>query len=307
METDQRGPSEILLKLFILQLSTAIAVGHLGSLQQLSATEHCVSVVGTILYPIVPVMDVFWESVLPGTIDYRKNFLKGSLGYKLGCIAGAIARSHEDGNQDENRRVIRVPPAMVRRIGIKYMDWKWVGRLVVLLAYMAQVVATILLLARRLAIVGIVGSWIDLRAFLCAIGGLFIALQSLILHFTGPYAALTPGAGEPEASVVKFGFATHAQIYVIALMANLKFVYWVMGMFLLYYALLWGVLGTFVWFSEHGWTKSSMALFCVLLLLWAIGVASPLYEIVLIRSQFSQTGNTGWRWKDPLSDRLWVF
>jgi hypothetical protein len=170
---------------------------------------------------------------------------------------------------------------------------------------MAQVVATILLLARRLAIVGIVGSFIDLRAFLCAIGGLFIALQSLILHFTGPYAALAPGAGEPGEYMVKFCSAINAQIYVIALVA--KSGYWVMGMYLLYSALQIGAMGTGVWFDKHGWENSSTASISMLSLLWAIGIASPLYEIVLIRSQFSQTGKTSWRWKDPLSDRLWVF
>jgi hypothetical protein len=51
-ESDEtRTMGQVLLKLFVLQFSIALAAGHLGSLRKLEGLDHAFFVILTILYP----------------------------------------------------------------------------------------------------------------------------------------------------------------------------------------------------------------------------------------------------------------
>jgi hypothetical protein len=84
-----RTVDQVLLKLFVLQFSVAVAAGHLGSLRKLEGPDHALFVVRTILYLFTPFVDLL---VNAGTIlfDRIQRPGHGAL-YVLHCIVDAPA------------------------------------------------------------------------------------------------------------------------------------------------------------------------------------------------------------------------
>jgi hypothetical protein len=122
---------QVLLRLFVLQFSMAVAAGHLGSLRKLPGRSHAWFVVRAILYPFSPILELLWDAVRLSR-DRKQRPGNGAL-YVLNCIAGAPAVYQSTVicpliQVDEHNAYLRA------EIELERYSWKWVGRFVLLIA-----------------------------------------------------------------------------------------------------------------------------------------------------------------------------
>ena len=178
--TNLRAPGGILLRLFILKLSVCIATSHLGSLRHMPRPHHIWFVIATVIYPLTPAVDfvfnfirTFWNVKV-----YRQRL--GEWQYILDSIAGVYSNESPGATR---LQLSCVQSSRLRNAGGDESYLK-IGRVIVVLAFVAQVVATLFLLIRRINIVGIHGFHPDEHALYCAISGLAVAFQSLMIQCT---------------------------------------------------------------------------------------------------------------------------
>jgi len=177
--TNMRTPGGILLKLFILKFAVATATGYLGSLRRMPTDYHYAFVLWSIALPLVPAIDFAFNIVLTS-----RNVIIGrerELNYILGSLAG-VYWIEDDPHSEERHQI-----GFLNRSDLQHLrddiSLKTV-RVLVVLGFTAQVIATLFLLIRRINIVGIFGFAPDEHALLSVVSGLAVAFETLAIQFT---------------------------------------------------------------------------------------------------------------------------
>ena len=308
-----RTNGDILLKLFILKLSVGIATGHLGSLRRMPRRHHMWFVVASLLFPLTPLVDFVFNVLRTAwnvAVDREREWK-----YILGAIGGMYTTANPSSS-------VRLPLIYIRSSHLQNegggsKSYLQIGRLIVLLAFTAQVIATLFLLIRRIENVGIGGFHPDEHALYCAISGLAVAVESLILQCTEQEWTVS----EPYVSfeIMRSSVDDFAEQHWLLVTVASSLITWVI---LLVYTYLnfWAAfsLSFLAWLAVafecevfRGWKieKWFRFLFGKLGIRYA-GLGGWIWlvvEYVWFLPWCKNLGNVDSSWSDPLSDKLFVF
>jgi hypothetical protein len=304
----QRQPGQIVLNLFIIQIACAVAVGHLGSLRNMPSDYHARLVICSIFIPVLPVVDMFAD------IDMalrQKRVRHGRWRYFLACLAGANAVYCDETGEGKRQPLVDLDPTDVERTETwNRYNVKWIARIVVLLAFLAQILATLFLSIRRIIMVGIYSQLpIDSRVLVLGVSGLIVGLTSLMIQFGGEWRMRVR---QPIERQKKFkyilGTAMFLHFSIISLTLKGLGIVWVtstLAIFVVFLFLL--CLGGCLKLRIDKELVQMCTLYFVYC--WTLAGFSALFnEILFTWSEFYSLNSTAnWRWEDPLIGNLWVF
>ena len=199
-----------------------------------------------------------------------------------------------------------------------------IGSNAVLLAFFAQVSATLYLVVRRAFIAGILFSPVDIHALACCLGGIAIALSLFAIQFFQDRGLII------RSGIVKDSPQSDVQSVCIALAGLFLYVIWgieiaqgprlkddpaqmsyVAVLSLFYIIALTPLVLLMQYFSEMPrlkltiFTTISRALDSIFQ--YAIWTAPGWTIIMFVKWGFDPNFSTAWWCYDPLSDRLWVY
>ncbi|ORY16916.1 hypothetical protein BCR34DRAFT_597308 [Clohesyomyces aquaticus] len=178
-----RTRTEIIIKTVALQVAVIAAAGHLNSLQNVSRKRWRAILWEMAWFIAVPMYHI--AALLNRTVQCigiirRIGRRSVSVGYCVSGILGlhATHRTGHDDDKFDSLPLFSIPLEDVRRVR-KDRGLFWVGRVVVLAASITQAVATLVLSGRRLSN-GQLGE-IDIRNAAVALGGLLVQLMGLAI------------------------------------------------------------------------------------------------------------------------------
>ena len=327
MENDNtnnlRTPGGILLKLFILKLSVCIATGRLGSLRHMPLPHHIWLVVSTIIYPLTPAVD-FVFNLIRTTWKFLKFPRQREWKHVLGSVTGVYSSEKPGAIQ-----LSCVRSQHLRNTGGDKSVLK-VGRLTVVLAFTAQIVATLFLISRRINIPGIYGFHPDEHAFYCTISALAVAFQSLVIQGTKQECVTLPplltSQTNRESRPNKVMRLHMLQVTMVS--AHITWALLVSyGLNRIWMPLTWLFSG-FVWAGAAavdlefecetfsvcmmgGEERRNVLQYLVGLTTGAYGllgcICYVVFEYLGLLPSCADSRYVDWSWSDPMSERLWVF
>jgi len=104
--------------------------------------------------------------------------------YILGCLVGVCATCTDSNAHNERQSlpliILESTDVIAEPNPENSANCKWLGRMMVLLVFAVQIFATLVLLSRRVIIVGIGQSPVNVHCFVCTVGGLVVAIESLV-------------------------------------------------------------------------------------------------------------------------------
>jgi len=179
---DGRTPTEVIVKTIALHIAVVASAGHLMSLQRMS-TKSTRRIVRYFLwflivptFPFAELADRFIRCarVLHGSLRARSSV---DVSYCLGGLLGVHAelRPLPGIEQCASVPLFDVPIKDLRKVP-QDRGWLWIGRYTVLLCLMAQSAATLVLSGRRLKADAL--SEVDVRNASVALGGVVVQIMS---------------------------------------------------------------------------------------------------------------------------------
>lgn len=208
-----RTTGDVLMKYLSIHAATLIAYGHFNSIRLQPETVQYRNFLALILLPTYPAAELL-INLYRTFRRWRTLDAPASWPYLLACILGSHATLHrvEPTEEGRNMQIIYLDPSpqLLRRKSRPY-SLQWLGRLAVLLCFLAQDFAIVLNYYRRpraTALIArlpeatadtfwahelVVTSDLDTANAICALGGLFSGLGSFILvasNWTWTYSSL---------------------------------------------------------------------------------------------------------------------
>jgi hypothetical protein len=245
------------------------------------------------------------------TILRRGQITDGGPSYVLGCIAGASAVQDNTIPRRKSLQLVTLNPVHIVRepIAEGFADWEWIGGIIVWSAYLTQIMATLMLSFRRMMIVDIRESPADVHSLICAIGGFIVGMQALMIQFNRGWR-IRPEAVQVDmqqfrywqTAIVVWGAAFLDCILSMSMIDMSKHLSSLIGC-LVCYGTSWVAVSVMMWYRRE---VGGALLITHLIIIAGASVLWPAVDIKLMHDEFNSNTTTSWRWKDPLSDKLWV-
>ena len=174
-----------LIKSLAVHLTSAASFGHLLSLRNISnggSVILLVHIIAVVLFPLLPVAQALRQLCFAMALSFQKRPLDVRFSIAVFCGMHAT-NSAQEGLNEPLRRLVEMDRSRLCRTRAPY-GYLWLGRVVVLLALLAQYCGTILIWWRRTSRAPYVRVWaIDIRNLEVALGGCFTIFSSLVISF----------------------------------------------------------------------------------------------------------------------------
>ncbi|KAF2113877.1 hypothetical protein BDV96DRAFT_601339 [Lophiotrema nucula] len=179
----ERTATEVIIKTVAIHIAVIIAAAHLTTIQRASR-EHTKALLWRLAWsmavPTYPIASLLSRALRCAALIERRG--RRSVNFRY-CVAGilgvhAVAKSNADGQTDRSIPLLQADVKDVRRRPQKW-TLVWLGRITVCIIFLTQAAGTLVLAVRRLK-QGEIGE-IDIRNAVVALGGLTFQLIGVLI------------------------------------------------------------------------------------------------------------------------------